>query len=148
MLRHHLLWPGRKARDPLIEAEDEYIKRTSRYAKIKKTLVREGSMDSEKDVLKRHISDDAWVIALDERGESWTTMKLAKRLQSFEKNNISEIIWLIGGADGLHPELKKRANVLLSLSAFTLPHRLAHVVLAEQIYRAHTILRNEKYHRE
>jgi 23S rRNA (pseudouridine1915-N3)-methyltransferase len=87
------------------------------------------------------------VIALDERGRELTTRELASwlgdRMQQGE-----DLAFLIGGPDGLAPEVLERSNYKLALSRLTLPHALARVVLAEQLYRAHCILANHPYHRD
>jgi len=83
---------------------------------------------------------NAYVVALDERGKDLTTEQFAKLLQR-------ETAFVIGGADGLDEKIRKEAALLLRLSALTLPHALAQVVLLEQIYRAATILTGHPYHR-
>ena len=87
------------------------------------------------------------VIALDERGRELTTREfaawLASRMQQGE-----DLAFLIGGADGLAPEVLARSNYTLALSRLTLPHALARVLLTEQLYRAHCILANHPYHRD
>ena len=87
-----------------------------------------------------------WV-ALDERGQALTTRGLADWLRTCLAGG-EDWAFLIGGADGLHPDLKARARKVLSLSALTLPHGLARVVLAEQLYRAATLLQGHPYHRD
>ena len=80
------------------------------------------------------------IVALDERGKDLTTVQFAELLKS-------ETTFVIGGPDGLDETIKKEASLLLRLSALTLPHALAQVVLMEQIYRAATILTGHPYHR-
>lgn len=87
------------------------------------------------------------VIALDERGESWTTAQFAARLRDWS-NSGRPIAFVIGSADGLAETIRHDADVTMSLSALTLPHGLARVVLAEQIYRATSLLQGHPYHRE
>jgi 23S rRNA (pseudouridine1915-N3)-methyltransferase len=101
--------------------------------------------EEEKRLLDR-VGDD-YVVALDEHGKSRTTLELAKwlgeRLQ--DGRNLS---FLIGGPDGLGAEILKRAAWKWSLSALTFPHAMVRVMLAEQLYRAHSVLHNHPYHRE
>jgi 23S rRNA (pseudouridine1915-N3)-methyltransferase len=101
--------------------------------------------EEEKRFLDR-VGDD-YVVALDEHGKSRTTLELAKwlgeRLQ--EGTNLS---FVIGGPDGLGPQILKRAAWRWSLSALTFPHAMVRVLLAEQLYRAHSVLHNHPYHRE
>lgn len=93
------------------------------------------------------IPTGARVLALDERGANWTTMKLADNMKDWQRDG-RDTVFIIGGTDGLDPSVKKRADQLLQLSAMTLPHGLVRVLLAEQLYRAVSILNNHPYHRE
>ena len=86
-------------------------------------------------------------IALDERGEALDTQALAKRLGQWQDGG-DDIAFLIGGPDGLDPALKQGAHEKLRLSALTLPHGLARVVLAEALYRAHSLRCGHPYHRD
>lgn len=86
-------------------------------------------------------------VALDERGREWTTRELAERLTGWQMEG-RDVAFVIGGADGLAPALKREADCLWSLSQLTLPHGLARVIVAEQLYRAFSILKNHPYHRE
>lgn len=86
-------------------------------------------------------------IALDERGTNFTTAELARRLARWRESG-RNVAFLVGGADGLAEDVKKSSNAVWSLTALTLPHGLARVVLAEQLYRAASILHNHPYHRE
>jgi 23S rRNA (pseudouridine1915-N3)-methyltransferase len=87
------------------------------------------------------------VIALDERGRELTTRELATWLGSRMQQG-EDLAFLIGGPDGLAPEVLARSNYTLALSRLTLPHALARVLLTEQLYRAHCILANHPYHRD
>jgi 23S rRNA (pseudouridine1915-N3)-methyltransferase len=87
------------------------------------------------------------VVALDERGEAWTTRALAERLAAWRDQG-EHVAFAIGSADGLDEAFKARAAARVSLSAMTLPHGLVRVTIAEQIYRAFSLLANHPYHRE
>lgn len=100
----------------------------------------------EGDHLLAAIPKGALVIALDVRGKSWSTEELAERLGSWLQSG-REIALLIGGPDGLAASCLERAELRWSLSALTLPHMLVRVVVAEQLYRASSMLRNHPYHR-
>ena len=93
------------------------------------------------------IPEGATVLALDERGKAISTQGLSVMLSEWMRD-ASHPVFAIGGADGLGDEVKARADKLISLSALTLPHQLVRVVLAEQLYRAWTILARHPYHRE
>ena len=87
------------------------------------------------------------VVALDEHGQHWTTAQLAARLSRWSDSGAS-VAFVIGSADGLAEAIRHHADVTMALSALTLPHGLARVMLAEQIYRAASLLRGHPYHRE
>ena len=87
------------------------------------------------------------VVALDERGERWTTARLADRLRAW-RDEALDVAFVIGSADGLAASIKRDARAVVSLSALTLPHSLVRILLAEQLYRAASLLRGHPYHRE
>ena len=87
------------------------------------------------------------IVALDERGQSWTSEEFAARLAAWRDRALA-VAFVIGSADGLAPSVKRDADAVLALSALTLPHGLARVVLAEQLYRATSMLSGHPYHRE
>jgi len=87
------------------------------------------------------------IVAMDERGRQWTTVKLAESISGWMENG-GDTAFIIGGADGLDTNIKNSANELLALSALTLPHGLARVLLAEQLYRAVSIIKRHPYHRK
>ncbi len=89
---------------------------------------------------------DSLLVALDEGGRRWTTKQLAERLGRWLEES-REIALVIGGADGLDPDLIKRADEVWSLSSLTLPHMLVRVIVAEQLYRAWSIINHHPYHR-
>ena len=84
--------------------------------------------------------------ALDGYGRDWTTMQLANALPGWQQDG-RDVAFIIGGADGLDPQVKSRADVLLRVSSLMLPHGMVRVLLAEQLYRAWSITQNHPYHR-
>lgn len=86
------------------------------------------------------------LIALDEKGKQWNSTDLAVFIQQKANESTKNIIFLIGGAYGIDESLFKKCNLKWSLSKLVFPHQLVRLILAEQIYRACTIIRNEKYH--
>ena len=93
------------------------------------------------------IPEDATVVALDERGKAFSTQALAVMLTGWMRDG-SHPVFAIGGADGLDTAVKDRADKMFSLSALTLPHGMVRVLLAEQLYRAWSIIARHPYHRE
>jgi 23S rRNA (pseudouridine1915-N3)-methyltransferase len=118
----------------------EFLKRTSRYARVEMREIQPGRFD----LFARH--PGAMKIFLDPAGKPLDTagfVDIVRRLESEGR----DAVFLLGGHDGLPPEWKPRADLLLSLSAMTFPHELARAMLAEQIYRAYTTLRGHPYPR-
>jgi 23S rRNA (pseudouridine1915-N3)-methyltransferase len=86
------------------------------------------------------------IVAMDERGRQWTTAKLADSITGWMRNG-GDTAFLVGGSDGLDANIKNSADEVLSLSAMTLPHGLARILLAEQLYRAVSLINRHPYHR-
>ena len=118
-------------------ARDEYLRRMPKGFEVSLELLK----PSQGKKLLERIPRRARLVALDERGKDLTTRAFAALLAE-------PTTFVIGGADGLDPAIKRKAAVLLRLSALTLPHALAQVVLCEQLYRAATLLTGHPYHRD
>ena len=138
------------------EAFDEYVKRMPRGLRVELVEVRpeprsQGKptaklLEAEAARIERALPHRCSRVALDERGREFGTAEFARWLDERRREG-DDVAFLIGGADGLAPVLKSGAQ-LLRLSAMTLPHGLARVLLAEQLYRAGSILHNHPYHRD
>jgi 23S rRNA (pseudouridine1915-N3)-methyltransferase len=102
--------------------------------------IREGKM------IMEWLKPEDYLVALDERGKQMKSEALATFIQARSNQSVRQLIFLIGGAYGLDEQLLKRANYKWSLSDLVFPHQLVRLMVAEQIYRACTILKNEKYH--
>jgi len=96
--------------------------------------------------LLRRVRDNDWLVALDEHGRGWSTVDLAKRLDEWQMKG-SDVVFAIGGSDGLSDAVFNRADERASLSALTFPHHMVKVILAEALYRAWTINSGHPYHR-
>ncbi|HEY6721058.1 MAG TPA: 23S rRNA (pseudouridine(1915)-N(3))-methyltransferase RlmH [Burkholderiales bacterium] len=139
------------------EAFHDYAKRMPRDMKIELVEVRPEPRTSGKSTaqlleaeagrIARALPREASRVALDERGREFTTAELARWLAARRQDG-RDIAFVIGGADGLAPEMKSGTGPLMRVSAMTLPHGLARVLLAEQLYRASSILNRHPYHRE
>jgi 23S rRNA (pseudouridine1915-N3)-methyltransferase len=101
---------------------------------------------SEAGRLRTAVPEGSYLVALDERGADWTTEKLATSLGRWRDDG-EHPVFLIGGPDGLDPGLRQSARAIVRLSSMTLPHALARVLLAEQLYRGWSMLANHPYHR-
>ena len=144
-----------RARGALAEAIGEYETRAARYWPLEAHEVREeparsASVDlvkqREGERLLAKVPPAATLVACDERGDAWTSERFATWLQR-QRDDARDVAFVIGGAYGLAPALRDRAAVRLSVAPWTLPHELARLVLAEQLYRAGTIVRGEPYHK-
>ena len=102
--------------------------------------------DDERERLLSRVGRDDCVIALDERGSAWSSVVLSQNLAAWRRDG-RDVVLLVGGADGLSDKCRARASGSWSLSAATLPHALVRVLVAEQIYRAWTLLTGHPYHR-
>lgn len=131
-----------KLRDRRLEALcDEYCVRVRRHMPLEI-----GEVDDDAGLL-RGLPVGTEIIALEPGGDAWNTAEFTKHLEKRMVAGTRAIAFLIGGADGLSPDTVKKANRRLSLSPMTLPHRLARLLLCEQIYRAISIIRGEPYNR-
>lgn len=144
-----------RMRDPLAAAVAEYEARASRYWTLAVHEVREESARaSSADVVRRKEGDrllervpsSAQLVVCDERGVSLTSEQFASWLGE-RRDRAQDVAFAIGGAYGLDAPLRSRASLVLALAHWTLPHELARLVLAEQLYRAGTLLRGEPYHK-
>jgi 23S rRNA (pseudouridine1915-N3)-methyltransferase len=104
-------------------------------------------MASESRLLAEALPDKAVVVALDPRGKTLTSEEFAAQLGRFQDDGVADLGFVIGGADGLAPEWRRNARLVLSLGAMTWPHMLVRVMLAEQLFRAQSILNGHPYHR-
>jgi 23S rRNA (pseudouridine1915-N3)-methyltransferase len=119
---------------------DDYVQRARRHVPVEIVEV------DDDDALARRLPTRAELIALEPGGDAWTSEALAQHLAHQMLHGAQTIAFLIGGALGLPADVLKKASRRLSLSNLTLPHRLARVVLCEQLYRALSIIRGEPYH--
>lgn len=152
----HLLAVGTKMPDWVTQGYQEYAQRLpAKCALLLKEIPAEkrfknsniaAIVNKESEKLKVAIPANCRVVALDVKGQSWSTEKLANRMQDWMMGG-QDIALLIGGPDGFNDEILSIAQEKWSLSSLTFPHPLVRVILAEQIYRAYTITENHPYHR-
>jgi 23S rRNA (pseudouridine1915-N3)-methyltransferase len=152
-------WAIGKNNEPYVKAGiEEFTSRIEKYFKVEWNIIpvpKNAGMLSELDLKKKEgatimewLDKDDYLVALDEKGKQFSSQKLAAFLQARANESIKKIVFLIGGAYGLDETVLKRANHQWSLSELTFPHQLVRLILAEQVYRACTINRNEKYHHQ
>lgn len=152
-----ILAVGNKMPAWITDGFNEYVKRMPREAAISLIEIKPEArnsgktaaqiMEAEAQRIKAALPAGALCIALDERGATPTTKQLTQQMQGWMQAG-HDVAFIIGGADGLHDSVKQQARQLMALSAFTLPHGMVRVLLAEQLYRAHSLMHNHPYHRE
>lgn len=153
-MKLRLLAVGKDRSGLYAPAVEEYAARIARVAKFELVEVPEArkhagtpqAKEEEAATLLAKIGPRERVVALDERGEELTSLAFADRLRRWQEGG-QDVALVIGGSDGLAPAVLERAREKLAVSRFTLAHRLARLVLVEQLYRAFTILRGEPYHK-
>jgi 23S rRNA (pseudouridine1915-N3)-methyltransferase len=150
-------WSVGKSHETYVkEGIELFTKRISHYfpiewkifpsAKNSTSLTEDETKKNEAVPILNSLQNDDVLIALDENGNQLNSMELANFIQRKANESSKNIIFLIGGAYGIHESVLKRSNFKWSLSKLVFPHQLVRLILAEQIYRACTIIRNEKYH--
>lgn len=150
-------WSVGKAHEPYVKSGIEtFTKRASHYYPVEwkfipsvknaASLSKEDLKKGESEVILTRIKPDDILIVLDEKGKQLTSEQLAELIRANANNSIKNLIFLIGGAYGVDETVLKRANYVWSLTKLVFPHQLVRLILAEQVYRACTIIRNEKYH--
>ena len=125
---------------------NDYAKRISKYHKIEIIELTDSNVNKEKEELLRVINTKDYNIVMDIDGNNLSSREFAEKIDKTFLIN-SNITFIIGGSDGVSPEIKELANYRLSFSKLTFPHQLFRGILLEQIYRAFKILNNESYHK-
>lgn len=138
---------GKPAFNWIREGVGEYEGRLKHYAKLEMRVLPTGPRAKTAERMLE-VSEGSWRVVLDERGKTFTSQGLAKWIDRQHLSGTKRISVLIGGADGHDPSVRSAANEIWSLSELTLQHEIALVLFLEQLYRAHTILKGEPYHRE
>lgn len=150
-------WTVGKTHEPYVKAGVElFTKRISNYYQVDWNLIpapKNAAMLSEMDLKKKEgetiisfLQKEDFLVLLDERGKQLSSEELAAFIQLRANDSTKTVVFLIGGAFGVSDSVIKRANYTWSLSKLVFPHQLVRLILAEQIYRACSINRNEKYH--
>jgi len=124
------------------ERIDEYSKRINHYSKFEVLELKDSDPKAESKKILEKIGNE-YVIILSEEGKNLSSVEFANTLQKINK----DIVFIIGGPYGIDESIRKKADMILSLSRMTFPHDMARLVFVEQLYRAYTIIKNEKYHK-
>jgi 23S rRNA (pseudouridine1915-N3)-methyltransferase len=150
-MKFRIIWTG-KTRDARLRALiDDYAERLSHFVRCEVTELKElgrtdkAGIDKETKRISDALRPGSLTILLDPEGAEWTSQDLAGQLKSWEDNGVKEIAFVVGGPNGLAPELVARADKRWSLSRLTLTHEMARVLLVEQLYRAFMIAHGLPY---
>jgi len=156
-LKLFILAVGNKMPEWISQGFNEYTKRMPREAKIELVEIKPEPrttgksvpqiMEAEAQRINAALPKDVTRVVLDERGAHLSTKQLSQKMHDWLGGG-RDVAFIIGGADGLHESVRSSAQQLLALSALTLPHGMVRVLLAEQLYRAYSLLHNHPYHRE
>ena len=134
----------------------EYMGRLGHYLTAVETPLREskltahdvaGGLEEEAREFDKRCNTHTIRVAMDERGELLSSIELASKVEDWMTYGTRHVAFMIGSANGLAPEVREQADLVLALTPMTLPHEMARVMLAEQLYRSLTIIRNEPYHK-
>ncbi|MEE9373347.1 MAG: 23S rRNA (pseudouridine(1915)-N(3))-methyltransferase RlmH [Saprospiraceae bacterium] len=152
-MKINFIWIGKPKYKHTAEAVDMYISRLRHYTKVEIIQLRDVRFISPKKqkveeakLFQKYLKSDAFNVCLDEHGKAFTSMQLSQKITSFQNMSIQCLNIMIGGAYGFDKSVLNQSNEKWSLSKMTLPHDLCRIILTEQLYRAFTIIRNEKYH--
>ena len=148
-MRFRFVWVGKTRNKNCLALQEEYLQRLSHFVKCetvegRDSATHEGKATEGKRILEK-LNQTPFVCLLDVTGRGVSSPELAKEIEKWQSVGVKEISFVIGGADGIAPEVAQRANVVLSLSFLTFTHEMARVVMLEQLYRAFTIIKGFPY---
>jgi 23S rRNA (pseudouridine1915-N3)-methyltransferase len=150
-MRFRIIWTG-KTRDARLRGLlEDYRERLSHFVRCEVVELKElgrtdkAGIDKESKRISDGLRPASLTVVLDAEGSEWTSPELAAQLKNWEGNGVKEVAFVVGGPNGLAPELVARADKRWSLSRLTLTHEMARVLLLEQLYRAYTIVHGLPY---
>lgn len=152
MIKFQINAIGKLKKSPIFELIEGYKNRIHNQIKINELEFKRSQNTSEDSVklaeaelLLSDVPKNSYLISMDETGDLLTSHEFAKFIEQKTNEGYSSFVFFIGGADGLHPSMKKQSNRVISLGKITLPHMLARLILIEQIYRIEKIMSNHPY---
>lgn len=144
-----------KTKEQHIEAVfEDYVLRIKRYAQFKVNVIKDAGhlaepaliLQKEAEIILNSLKENDYLVLLDENGKTFSSVSFADHIKKLEQRSIQHLVFLIGGAFGFDKTIYHRANEKISLSSMTFTHQMVRMIFAEQLYRAFTILGNQKYH--
>jgi 23S rRNA (pseudouridine1915-N3)-methyltransferase len=147
-----LIWVGKTKNEHLRALVEDYLGRLGRFVRSEVAELRESAARTEREGIEDEgrriigaLHRDTFVVLLDVEGRGWSSTELAGEVEKWQIDGKREVAFVIGGHNGVSKEVRERANFRWSLSPLTLTHEMARVVLAEQLYRAYTIIHGLPY---
>ena len=151
-MRVRLIWVGKTKNEHLRALVEDYLKRLKRFTRCEVAELRESASANDQAAVAEEsarilgaLREDSWTVLLDVEGRQWSSPELAAEIEGWQLRGTKEAAFVVGGYAGVSAEVKRRAQTHWSLSRLTLTHEMARVVLVEQLYRAHTIIRGLPY---
>ena len=151
-MRVRVIWPGKTRNAHFRALINDYLKRLTHFVRCEITELREtrgpervASIDKDSKRISDALRAGAITVLLDPDGNEWSSRELAAQIERWENSGIKEVAFVVGGPNGVSPELSSRADKRWSLSRLTLTHEMARVLLLEQLYRAYTIIQRLPY---
>ena len=148
-MKFRFVWIGKTREKNWRALQEEYLQRLSHFVKFEITEIRESAahetVRTQSKRISENVNQSSFVCLLDVRGKQVSSPELAQIVEMWQNRGFKEIAFVIGGQDGVSPEVAERADQILSLSDLTLTHEMARVVLIEQLYRAYTIIKGFPY---
>jgi 23S rRNA (pseudouridine1915-N3)-methyltransferase len=144
-MKFRFIWVGKTKNKNWLALQDDYLQRLSRFVKFEITEFKDDTKESEGKKILESLNTNSFLCVLDVPGKELSSHDLADKIEKWQNESVKEVAFVIGGFAGLSPEVVEKADFSLSLSRLTLTHEAARVILAEQLYRAFTIINNFPY---
>ena len=144
-MKFQFIWIGKTKEKNWRALQEEYLQRLSHFVKFEIIGLKDSSKETEGKLILEKLNQSHFVCLLDVKGRSISSHDLAAEIEKWQNRGLKEVVFIIGGAEGVASEVVERADNSLSLSFLTLTHEMARVVLVEQLYRAFTIIKGFPY---
>lgn len=144
-MRFRFVWIGKTRNKNWLTLQEDYVQRLSHFVKIEIVELKDAGKEIEGKLILEKLNQSQFVCLLDVKGRSVSSPALAAEIEKWQNRGLKEVVFIIGGAEGVASEVVEKADYSLSLSFMTLTHEMARVVLLEQLYRAFTIIKGYPY---
>lgn len=144
-MKFRFLWIGKTKQKNWLALQEEYLQRLSHFVKFEIIEMKDSGKEIEGKLILDKLNQSQFVCLLDVKGRSISSHEFASEIEKWQNRGLKEVVFVIGGAEGVASEVVERADNSLSLSFLTFTHEMARVVMLEQIYRAFTIIKGFPY---